>query len=88
MRILKILNLEENLKLENDNTQLPNERLVGKKIDEKTLETNIPNQLKISLRIQIKFVNPIKNLFKYNQSGKIEITSLQDIIELANQEKN
>ena len=49
---------------------------------------NIPNQIKNQLKNinQIK-TNPIKNLSKESQSTKIEITSFQDLINLANKEK-
>ena len=49
---------------------------------------NIPNQIKNQLKNinQIK-TNPIKNLSKDNQNTKIEITSFQDLINLANKEK-
>ena len=64
------------------------ENLIGKKIDNKPLETNIPNQVKNQLKStdQIK-TNPVKNLLKDNQSAKIEITSFQDLIDQANKEK-
>ena len=60
----------------------------SKKIDDKPLETNIPNQVKNQLKStdQIK-TNPVKNLLKDNQSAKIEITSFQDLIDQANKEK-
>ena len=74
--------------LENNNNQLSNENLVGKKIDDKTLETNIPNQIKNQLKStnQIK-TNPVKSYSKDSQSSKIEITSFQDLIVQANKEK-
>ena len=71
-----------------ENSQQSDESLVGKKIDDKPLETNIPNQVKNQLKStdQIK-TNPVKNLLKDNQSAKIEITSFQDLIDQANKEK-
>ena len=71
-----------------ENNQQSEESLVGKKIDDKPLETNIPNQVKNQLKStdQIK-TNPVKNLLKDNQSAKIEITSFQDLIDQANKEK-
>ena len=64
------------------------ESLVGKKIDDNLLETNIPNQIKNQLKstYQIK-ANPLKNLSKNNQSSKIEIVNFQDLIDQANKEK-
>jgi DNA polymerase III subunit gamma/tau len=71
-----------------ENSQQSDESLVGKKIDDKPLETNIPNQVKNQLKStdQIK-TNPIKNFLKDNQSAKIEITSFKDLIDQANKEK-
>ena len=90
MQLVHLKNIDakkENLNLENNN-QLSNEDLVGKKIDDKTPETNIPNQVKNQLKStnQIK-TNPIKSLAKNNQNTKIEITSFQDLIDKANIEK-
>jgi len=64
------------------------DNLIGKKIDDKSAETNIPNQIKNQLKStdQIK-TNPLKNLSKENQSKKIEIVSFHDLIDQANKEK-
>ena len=72
-----------------ENNQQSEESLVGKKIDDKPLETNIPNQVKNQLKSidQIK-TNPVKNLLQDNQSAKIEITSFQDLIDQAKKENN
>ena len=91
MQLVHLKNIDvrkENVNLENNNNQLPNENLVGKKIDDKTLETNIPNQIKNQLKStdQIK-TNPVKSYSKDSQSNKIEITSFQDLIVQANKEK-
>ena len=94
MYIMQLVHLKsidtrkENINLENNNNQLSNENLVGKKIDDKTLETNIPNQIKNQLKStdQIK-TNPVKSYSKNSQSNKIEITSFQDLIVQANKEK-
>ena len=91
MQLVHLKNIDarkENVNLENNNNQLPNENLVGKKIDDKTLETNIPNQIKNQLKSinQIK-TNPVKSYSKDSQSSKIEITSFQDLIIQANKEK-
>ena len=47
------MNRKENVNLENGNNQPSNENLVGKKIEDKTLETNIPNQIKNQLNAQL-----------------------------------
>ena len=91
MQLVHLKNIDvrkENVNLENDNNQPSNENLVGKKIDEKILETNIPNQIKNQLKSinQIK-TNPVKSYSKDSQSSKIEITSFQDLIVQANKEK-
>ena len=91
MQLVHLKNIDarkENLNLENNNNQLSNENLVGKKIDDKTLETNIPNQIKNQLKStnQIK-TNPVKSYTKDNQNDNIEITSFQDLIAQANKEK-
>ena len=72
---------------ENDNSKITNEALIGKKIDNEPVD-NIPNQIKNQLKNvnQIK-TNPIKNLSKKSQNTKIEIMSFQDLINLANSEK-
>ncbi len=73
--------------LENESSQISSDTLIGKKIDDQPVD-NIPNQIKNQLKNinQIK-TNPIKNLSKDNQNTKIEITSFQDLIYLANKEK-
>ena len=91
MQLVHLKNIDarkENINLENNNNQLSNENLVGKKIDDKKLETNIPNQIKNQLKStdQIK-TNPVKSYSKDSQSSKIEITSFQDLIVQANKEK-
>ena len=73
--------------LENESSQISSDTLIGKKIDDQPVD-NIPNQIKNQLKNinQIK-TNPVKNLSKKNQTTKIEITSFQDLINLANKEK-
>jgi DNA polymerase-3 subunit gamma/tau len=57
-------------------------------VDDKSLETNIPTQIKNQLKNtdQIK-TSPLKSTIKDNQNTKIEITSFQDLIDRANKEK-
>ena len=91
MQLVHLKNIDarkENINLDNGNNQPSNENLVGKKIDDKTLETNIPNQIKNQLKStnQIK-TNPVKSYSKDSQSNNIEITSFQDLIVQANKEK-
>ncbi len=91
MQLVHLKNIDSKnqiVRSENENIQISNERLVGKKIDDKPLETNIPNQIKNQLKNtnQIK-TNPAKSLTKDNQRNKIEITSFQDLIDQANKEK-
>ena len=73
--------------LENESSQISSDASIGKKIDDQPA-TNIPNQAKNQLKNinQIK-TNPVKKLSKAGQDTKIEITSFQDLINLANKEK-
>ena len=89
MQLVHLKNIDARKEIQNlETNQQTEESLVGKKIDDKPLETNIPNQVKNQLKStdQIK-TNPVKNLLKDNQSAKIEITSFQDLIDQANKEK-
>jgi DNA polymerase-3 subunit gamma/tau len=91
MQLVHLKNIDsekENFNLENNNNQSSRENLIGKKIDDKNIETNIPNQIKNQLKSvnQIK-TNPIKTYSKDDQTGKIEITSFQDLIDQANKER-
>ena len=62
--------------------------LIGKNIEEEKLETDLSNQIKNQLKSvdQLK-IRPIKNLSNKENKNKIEITSFQDLINLANKEK-
>ena len=64
------------------------ENFSEKKLDEKSLESNLSNQVKNQLKStdQLKS-NPIKNISSDNQKSKLEITSFQDLIDKANEEK-
>ena len=91
MQLVHLKNIEAKdgiLDLANDDSQLSKKSLIGKKADDKPLESTISNQIKNQLKStnQIK-TNPVKNLSKENQSEKIEITSFQDLINQANKEK-
>ena len=90
MQLVHLKNIDTNKQisnLENESSQLSSNPLIGKKIDDQPVD-NIPNQIKNQLKNinQIK-TNPIKNLSKEKQNTKIEITSFQDLINLANKEK-
>jgi len=78
--ILKGNDNENNIELKNN--------LVGKKAKEEILEnefsTKVKNQLKSTDQIK---TNPIKNLATDQVNVKTEITNFQDLIKLANQEK-
>ena len=95
MFIMQLIHLKdidfrkENLNIENNNNQISNENLVGKKIEEdKPLETSIPNRIKNQLKStnQIK-ANPVKSYSKDDLRSKNEITSFQDLIIRADKEK-
>ena len=89
MQLVHLKNIDARKETQNlETNRQSDESVVGKKIDDKPIETNIPNQVKNQLKSidQIK-TNPVKNLLKDNQSVKIEITSFQDLIDQANKEK-
>ena len=91
MQLVHLKNIDvkkEISNLQKDTNDISKENLVSKKIDDKQIETKIPNQVKNQLKNtnQIK-TNPIKNLSNDNQKTKIEITSFQDLIDRANIEK-
>ncbi len=71
----EISNTEPNI------NQQTSENIKEKKIDDKLSESYISNQLKNTDQIKTK---PIKNLPKENIKKKIEITSFQDLIKIAN----
>jgi DNA polymerase III subunit gamma/tau len=75
---------DSNIGIEKKN--LSNENLIGKKTDDKDTESNTTNQIKNQLKNtnQIK-TKPIKTLEK--EKSRVEITSFQDLIDLANKEK-
>ena len=91
MQLTHLKNIDDRkVALPSDNTsnKILEDNLIGKKKKDKLIENNAPNQIKNQLKSidQIK-TNPIKNLFKENQSAKIEIKSFKDLIDKANKEK-
>ena len=91
MQLTHLKNIDDRkVALPSDNTsnKILEDNLIGKKKEDKLIENNAPNQIKNQLKSidQIK-TNPIKNLFKENQSAKIEIKSFKDLIDKANKEK-
>jgi DNA polymerase III subunit gamma/tau len=91
IQLIHLKNIDETkeiTKTENNVNNTPSEKLVGKKIDDKSLETHISTQVKNQLKStdQIK-TNPLKSSIKDKQETKIEITSFQDLIDQANKEK-
>ena len=91
MQLTHLKNIDDRkVALPSDNTsnKILEDNLIGKKNEDKLIENNAPNQIKNQLKSidQIK-TNPIKNLFKENQSTKIEIKSFKDLIDKANKEK-
>jgi DNA polymerase-3 subunit gamma/tau len=91
MQLTHLKNIDDRkVTLPSDNTsnKILEDNLIGKKNEDKLIENNAPNQIKNQLKSidQIK-TNPIKNLFKENQSAKIEIKSFKDLIDKANKEK-
>mgnify|MGYP001326158404 FL=1 len=91
MQLTHLKNIDDRkVALPSDNTsnKILEDNLIGNKNEDKLIENNAPNQIKNQLKSidQIK-TNPIKNLFKENQSAKIEIKSFKDLIDKANKEK-
>ena len=91
MQLTHLKNIDDRkVVLPSDNTsnKILEDNLIGKKNEDELIENNAPNQIKNQLKSidQIK-TNPIKNLFKENQSAKIEIKSFKDLIDKANKEK-
>jgi len=90
MQMVHLKNIDDKKIILKDNTIEKNieikDNLIGNKIKEENLEgdfsTQIKNQLKNTNQIKS---SPIKNLS--SQVSKIEITSFQDLINLANEEK-
>ncbi len=91
MQLTHLKNIDfrkEILNIENNNNQLSNENLVGKKIEDKPLETNIPNQIKNQLKSTNQIMtDPVKSYSQDNLSNKNEITSFQDLVVRAIKEK-
>ena len=86
---LKDIDEKKEASIDRKNTNnLTNENLVEKKDDKKTLEkdtsTLTKNQLKSTNQIKAR---PVKSSIKDSQETKIEITSFQDLIDKANEEK-
>ncbi len=92
MQLVHLKNIETKKEISNNNiTNNENPRyksLVGENIKEENLETNLSTQVKNQLKStdQIK-KSPIKNLSSEVHKSKVEIASLQDLIDQANKEK-
>ena len=90
MQLVHLKNLDNTNEIINENNiqSEKKENLSGKKLDEKNLETNLPNQVKNQLKNinQVK-TNPVKSLSGDDNISKFEITSFQNLISKANQEK-
>ena len=88
MMHLKSLGHSKETKEQNKISESSEENILGKKIDDKSLETDLSNKVKNQLKNmnQIK-ASPIKNIKKNDENAKIEITSFQDLIDKANREK-
>ena len=92
MQLVHLKNIDNNKKSSKDisienNVELKT-NVIGKGTKEEKLKTDKTNQVKNQLKStdQIKS-SPIKNLPKENNKKKIEITSFDDLIKLANKEK-
>ena len=90
MQLVHLANIEseEKIKKDSNNESSLNQNLVGKKLKDNISETDIPNQVKNQLKNtdQIKTL-PTKKILKVENDKKIEINSFQDLIDIANNEK-
>jgi DNA polymerase-3 subunit gamma/tau len=91
MQLVHLKNIDEKKEasnIDNNINNLSSKNLEGVKPDDKALETNLPNQTKSQLKNtnQIE-TSPLKSLPKDDKKSKIEITNFQDLIDLANKEK-
>ena len=90
MQLAHLKNLDNTNEIINENNiqSEKKENLSGKKLDEKNLETNLPNQVKNQLKNinQVK-TSPVKSMTGDDNISKFEITSFQNLIFKANQEK-
>ena len=91
MQLVHLKNIDskkDNVNLKENFTDSKNEKIVGKKIDDQSVENNFPNQIKNQLKStnQIK-TSPVKSLSKDDQKNKIKITSFQELIYQANKER-
>ena len=91
MQLVHLKNIDDRkeiINVENNTNETSGENLIGKKVDDKSLETSIPNQIKNQLKSinQIK-TNPVKDSSKENQNTKIEITNFRDLNDQAIKEK-
>ena len=90
MQLCHLKNLEEKdeTDIQNENISASKEKLYGKKIENKNLENDLPNQVKNQLKStnQIK-TSPITKIDNRNEKSKIKITSFKELIDLANSEK-
>ena len=90
MQLVHLVNIEseEKIKKDSNNESSLNQNLVGKKLKDNISETDIPNQVKNQLKNtdQIKTL-PTKKILKVENDKKVEINSFQDLIDIANNEK-
>ncbi len=90
MQLVHLKNLDENknIKIDTQTSSNKQENLVGKKIEEKNFEEDLSKQIKNQLKNtdQIK-TSPVKEMSIQKEEAKLEITSYQDLIDKAKQQK-
>ena len=90
MQLLHLKNIDEDKEMDNTLNVKPKiqENLQGEKIEDKKVETSFTNKTKNQLKStnQIK-TSPLKSSKFQDEKQKIEITSFQNLIELANKYK-
>ncbi len=89
MQLVHLKNIETKREILIENTDdNKSKNLIGQNLEESNQETDLPTQTKNQLKNtdQLK-TNPIKNLSSEINNRKIDITSFQDLIDKANNEK-
>ena len=86
MQLIHLVRIDEKKDtiIENNDAVREQKDFLGKKVDDNSSETSLPNQIKN----QLKSTNQIKtNPVNEKEKSKIEITNFQNLIDIANEEK-
>tara|TARA_A100001015_G_scaffold233124_1_gene264145 strand:+ start:603 stop:2354 length:1752 start_codon:yes stop_codon:yes gene_type:complete len=90
MQLVHLKNLDHKVEVDSQISTSTNkqENIIENKIDKKTIENKLPQQIKKQLKStnQLKS-SPVKSFSEQNEKINIEITSFQDLIDKAKKEK-